>query len=135
LVSNEGEAKAVTCLSPTDAVEREVQPATDIRSRETRGNIYVKGAVLETILVTRNSTPRPTPSKSIIATSAKRSAKDDRKKKMGDFKPYAELFEADLKMQEGPTVWEIRDLRENVTGGEKTWTEKAHCLICGPGID
>ncbi|KAM0542033.1 hypothetical protein ACHAO7_010155 [Fusarium culmorum] len=68
-------------------------------------------------------------------TPAKRPAKNDNKKKMGSFKPYAGLFEANLKMQDGPTVWEIRDLRESVPGDEKTWTEKACCLICGAIID
>ncbi|RFN43451.1 hypothetical protein FIE12Z_12313 [Fusarium flagelliforme] len=57
------------------------------------------------------------------------------KKKVERSKPYARLFEANLKMQDGPTAWEIRDLRESVTGGEKTWTEKVHCLICGAVID
>jgi hypothetical protein len=79
--------------------------------------------------------PRPTLLRSISAVLAKGSAKKGRKKKTGDYKPYAGLFKANLKMQEGPTVWEICDLRENVMGGEKSWTEKAYCLICGAGIE
>jgi hypothetical protein len=135
-VSNEEEAKNVTChLSPTGAEKKNAIHTIDVHSDKNRGNIHVKEIVPETPLVTGNSTPRPTPSKSIIATPAKRSAKNDNKKKMGSFKPYAGLFEANLRMQDGPTVWEIRDLRESVTGGEKTWTEKVHCLICGAVID
>ncbi|KPA38502.1 hypothetical protein FLAG1_08662 [Fusarium langsethiae] len=135
-VSNEEEAKNVPChLSPTGAEKKEANRTIDVHSEKSRGDIHVKEIVPETPLVTRNSTSRPTPSKSIIATPAKRPAKNDHKKKMGSCKPYARLFEANLKMQEGPTVWEIRDLRESVTGGEKTWTEKAYCLICGAVID
>ncbi|RFN44017.1 hypothetical protein FIE12Z_11749 [Fusarium flagelliforme] len=135
-VSNEEEAKNVTChLSPTGAEKKEAIHTIDIHSEKSRGNIHVKQIVPETPLVIRNSTPRPTPSKPIIATPAKRSAKNDNKKKMGSFKPYAGLFEANLKMRDGPTVWEIRDLRKRVTGGEETWTEKACCLICGAVID
>jgi hypothetical protein len=135
-VSNEEEAENVTChLSPTGAEKEEAIRTIDVHPEKSRGNIHVKEIVPETPLVTRNSTPRPTPSKSIIATPAKRSAKNDQKKEVESFKPYAGLFEANLRMQEGPTAWEIRDLRESVTGGEKTWTEEAYCLICGAVID
>ncbi|EWY79883.1 hypothetical protein FOYG_16948 [Fusarium oxysporum NRRL 32931] len=135
-VSDEEEAKNVTChLPPTGAEEKEAIHTIDVHSEKSRGNIHVKQIVPETPLVTRNSAPRPTPSKSIIATPAKRPAKNDNKKKMGSLKPYAGLFEANLNMRDGPTVWVIRDLRESVTGGEKTWTEKVHCLICGAVIN
>ena len=135
-VSNEEEARNITChLSPAGAEKKEAIHTIDIHSEMSRGNIQVKQIVPETPLVTRNSTPRPTPSNSIIATPAKRPAKNDNKKKMGSFKPYAGLFEANLRMQDGPTVWEIRGLRKSVTGGEKIWTEKACCLICGAVID
>jgi hypothetical protein len=122
-------------LSPTDAEEKETQPTIDVRSGETQDNVHVKEVVRERPLETKNSTPRPTPSRSISAAPAKGSAKKGRKKKTGDYKPYEGLFEANLKMQEGPAAWEIRDLRENITGGEKSWTEKAYCLICGAGIE
>ncbi|QKD57457.1 uncharacterized protein FOBCDRAFT_277091 [Fusarium oxysporum Fo47] len=135
-ILNEEKAKEATRpLSPTDAEEKETQPTIDVRSGETEDNVHVKEVVRETPLETKSSTPRPTPSRSITAAPAKRSAKQGRKKKTGDYKPYAGLFEANLKMQEGPTAWEIRDLRENVTGGEKSWTEKVYCLICGTGIE
>jgi hypothetical protein len=135
-ILNKEKAEEATCpLSPTDAEEKETQLTIDVRSGETQDNVHVKEVVRERPLETKNSTPRPTPSKSITAAPAKGSAKNGRKKKTGDYKPYAGLFEANLKMQEGPTAWEIRDLRENVTDGEKSWTEKAYCLICGAGIE
>ncbi|GKU07859.1 unnamed protein product [Fusarium langsethiae] len=135
-VSNEEETKNVTCqLLTTGAEKKETIRTIDVHSEKSQGNIHVKKIVPETTLVTRSSTLRQTPLKSIIAPPAKGSAKNDQKKKLEIWRPYAGLFEANLKMQEGPTAWEIRDLRETVTGGEKAWTEKAHCLICGAVVD
>jgi hypothetical protein len=135
-ILKEGKTEETTHpLSPTDAEERKTQPTIDVRSGETQDNVHVKEVIRETPLETKNSTPRPTSSKFINAAPAMGSAKNGRKKKTGDPKPYAGLFEATLKMQEGPTVWEIRGLRENVTGNDKSWTEKAYCLICGACIE
>ncbi|KAF4978058.1 hypothetical protein FZEAL_5523 [Fusarium zealandicum] len=127
-------------LSPTDAEEKETQPTIDVRSGETQDNVHVKKPTRETPRNTDTPTPGPTPSrgsaqKGTIQASTKSSAKKGRKKKAIDFKPYEGLFEASLKMNDGPTVWEIRDLRENVTGGDKTWTENAYCLLCSAVID
>lgn len=44
-------------------------------------------------------------------------------------KPYQGLFTAVINDTTPPVV-EIQDLRENVAGGEKTWTEPIHCLLC-----
>ncbi len=48
----------------------------------------------------------------------------------GTAKPYEGLFEAIIKNDVSPPVFEIKDLRENVTGGEKEWTESINCLAC-----
>ncbi|TXB97986.1 hypothetical protein FocTR4_00017143 [Fusarium oxysporum f. sp. cubense] len=52
-------------------------------------------------------------------------------KKAAGPKPYVGLFEADLKTQCSPPVWEIRDLRRNGGADDETWTEGVHCLLCG----
>ncbi|KAF9769327.1 hypothetical protein IL306_013268, partial [Fusarium sp. DS 682] len=135
VVKEEKAEEATRPLSPTDAEEKETQPTIDVRSGETNDNVHVKKAARETHGETGTPTRGPTPSRSIVNASAKGSAKKGRKKKTGDSKPYLGLFEATLKMQDGPTAWEIRDLRENVTGGDEAWTEKAHCLLCGSTID
>ncbi|KAL3584869.1 hypothetical protein FPOAC2_14650 [Fusarium poae] len=135
LVKEENPEKAIHPPSPTDAEEKEAQPTINIRPGETNDNVHVKKAARETPHETETPTPGQTPSRSIATASAKGSAKKGYKKKTGYSKPYLGLFEATLKMQDGPTAWEIRDLRENVTGGDKTWTEKAHCLLCGSTID
>ncbi|KAG7421694.1 hypothetical protein DER46DRAFT_48417 [Fusarium sp. MPI-SDFR-AT-0072] len=134
-VKEEKPEEATRPLSPTDAGEKETQPTIDVRSGETSDNVHVKKAARETPRETETPTPGPTPSRSITTASVKGSAKKGRKKKAADSKPYLGLFEATLKMQDGPTAWEIRDLRENVTDGDKTWIEKAHCLLCGSSID
>ena len=45
-------------------------------------------------------------------------------------KPYLGMFQASLKMDASPPEIEIEDLRENVEGGEKKWTESIKCLLC-----
>lgn len=49
--------------------------------------------------------------------------------------PYRGLFEATLDLDSGPSVWRIKDLRENVTGGVKEWRERARCLFCASLLD
>ncbi|EXK26396.1 hypothetical protein FOMG_17010 [Fusarium oxysporum f. sp. melonis 26406] len=127
--------EATDPLSPIDAEEQKTQSTVNVRDGTTQANIHVKKAVRETRREIETPTAGPTPSKSIATASVKGSAKGGRKKKIADSKPYQGLFEANLKLQDGPTAWEIRDLRENVTGGDKTWTEKASCLECGANID
>ncbi|KAH6883813.1 hypothetical protein B0T10DRAFT_579844 [Thelonectria olida] len=57
------------------------------------------------------------------------------RKKSTDFKPYVGRFEATLKLDDGPIKWKIRDLREDVLGGDKAWNEEVYCLLCGIIID
>lgn len=45
-------------------------------------------------------------------------------------KPYEGLFEAIIQSDLSPPMLEVTDLRDSVTGGEKSWTEPLHCLIC-----
>jgi len=50
-------------------------------------------------------------------------------------RPWEGLFEATLKTDKGPPVIEFRDLREGIVGGEKTWTERVKCLLCGNQVN
>lgn len=50
-------------------------------------------------------------------------------------KPYKGLYEAHMRLDDGPTAWVIRDLRNNVVGGHKMWLEKVSCLLCSYEID
>lgn len=46
-------------------------------------------------------------------------------------KPYEGLFEATFKPDHD--MFEIKDLRD-IPGGDKTWLEEAHCLLCNSRI-
>lgn len=82
------------------------------------------------------STPTPDgtlqarPRKSIGSKPAKRPTKD---------KPYQGLFEAEAIPPEpedgkSATALRVTDLREKVTGGDKTWTVPLTCLMCSTAI-
>ena len=50
--------------------------------------------------------------------------------------PWDGLFGAALKMADiGPPLIEFKDLREGVVSGEKTWTERVKCLLCGNQVN
>ncbi|KAH7012304.1 uncharacterized protein B0I36DRAFT_378478 [Microdochium trichocladiopsis] len=49
-------------------------------------------------------------------------------------KPYEGYFSAIIRSDVSPLVVEITDLREEVTGGLKEWTEPLDCLVCGQQI-
>lgn len=83
---------------------------------------------------TTESPGTPTPTASERQSRAS-SVKRGRPRKAPESKPYLGLFDAALKLDEGPTVWRITDLRANVSGGDCTWTESAYCLICSTKID
>lgn len=48
--------------------------------------------------------------------------------------PYDGLFEAQLLTRVNPPLVEITDLRGNVTGGVKTWTQPLYCSLCSTEI-
>lgn len=120
-------------LSPNEAGEADTQPTIDVRAGDMQDNVLVKRVDEETPRLTH--TPTPTPQTSVLELQPKSSGKKTRKRKGMDYRPYEGLFTATLKMNDGPTVWVIEDLRENIPGGEKTWTEQAHCVLCGVVID
>jgi hypothetical protein len=49
-------------------------------------------------------------------------------------KPYLGLFSASILADATPPTIEITDLRDDVTGGDKVWTEQLSCLVCGTPI-
>lgn len=62
--------------------------------------------------------------------------KGGRGRKKADYdmssKPYEGLFEATFKPDDD--MFEIKDLREDIEGGQKTWLEEVHCLVCSTRI-
>ncbi|KAH7016045.1 BAH domain-containing protein [Microdochium trichocladiopsis] len=57
-----------------------------------------------------------------------------RKSDAQEAKPYEGYFSAIIRSDASPPVVEITDLREEVTGGLKEWTEPLDCLVCGQQI-
>ena len=114
---------------------KDVKPMIDVQGGETMDNVSVKE--LDEASPKKLETPPATSlSSAPLPNSNKPSAeKRGRKKKTMDGKPYYGLFEASLKMNDGPMLWKIRDLRENVSGGDRAWTERAQCPICRTIID
>ncbi|KYK55405.1 ebs-bah-phd domain-containing protein [Drechmeria coniospora] len=76
-----------------------------------------------------------TPTLAAEKLSRSSSTKKGRFKRPEGQQPYEGLFEAKLRLDDGPTVWEVTDLRPNVSGGDRTWTEKVDCLVCGTKIE
>lgn len=46
-------------------------------------------------------------------------------------KPYDGLFDVEIHIDTNPPKLIFKDLRENVQGGDKEWTETIKCLVCG----
>lgn len=72
----------------------------------------------------------------VASTEPKRRGRP-RKSELNDqaaAKPYEGLFEGVIHSERSPPVLEITDLRDSVTGGDKSWTEPVQCLICGHEI-
>jgi hypothetical protein len=77
----------------------------------------------------------PKPAKLPLFTPAAQSSTAPTPKKGARKEPYRGLFEASIRLDSGPTVWHVKDLRENVSGGVKEWLEAARCLFCDKLLD
>ncbi|CVL08164.1 uncharacterized protein FMAN_16255 [Fusarium mangiferae] len=118
-------------LSTIDTKAREVQHLIDIRPKETQADDHTQLDVRERVSKTETSTPMLTSFKYKTLKIVYEPKKEGRKKKAAGLKPYEGLFEADLKSQCSPPVWEIRDLRTNGGANDGKSTEAVHCLQCG----
>ncbi|KAL6790227.1 hypothetical protein GGI42DRAFT_219551 [Trichoderma sp. SZMC 28013] len=113
-------------LSPS--VEEEDRKSPRVANSEKKNQAPVKQREDESSKDTE--TPTPTPPNTSDKCSKSALAKRGKCKKSLK-KPWVGLFKATHKMNEGPLVWQVTDLREGVEGGEKKWTELAYCLLCG----
>jgi hypothetical protein len=79
-----------------------------------------------------SSTPASAPARTTgLAPATTQKTKDKRSKK----EPYRGFFEATLDLGSIPFTWQVEDLRDNITGGAKTWRERAWCLFCCSLLD
>jgi hypothetical protein len=122
----ESEREPQAPLSPTELKAEETQPTIAVRGSENSDSSAVKQSDEET------------PKSRAISQSTLQNAISDKKKPPGkkrraSARVYRELFEATLRMNDGPMVWEVKDLRN--VGGDKSWNEPANCLVCGTTIE
>ncbi|RDA82488.1 hypothetical protein CP532_2312 [Ophiocordyceps camponoti-leonardi (nom. inval.)] len=123
--------------TPTDIKAEDTQPTISVKGGENGDSVPVK----QMDGITPKTTESPmTGSPAVTAAASEKpsrssSVKKARSRKAADSKPYEGLFEATLKLDEGPTHWRIKDLRTNVSTKCRSWTERAQCLVCGTAID
>lgn len=123
------------------AVPRSGTPAAS-RAEETMGaegsenGDSVTNKQLDAITPKTTESPAAgTPTPAAEKPPRRSTSKKGRPRKAAESRPYEGLFEASLKLDDGPTTWQITDLRANVWGGDRTWNERAQCLICGAKVD
>jgi hypothetical protein len=87
---------------------------------EATGNTTIEAAIAP------NSLPVFTPPSITALTHEKDSKGDDK---------YRGLFQATIQLERGPLMWQIEDLRKNISGAFKEWLERSRCLSCGSLMD
>lgn len=119
-------------LSPSESgAAQTAQQSIDVKPEE-QGTIKmsdVEKPLTETTIQAEDPSSIAVPSSS----SEPKKRGRPRKSEGGDgdkSKPYEGLFEGIVRNDLSPTVVEIKDLRQNVVGGEKSWTQPVSCLIC-----
>jgi len=101
----------------TDAEKKEAEDKPSLQLNDIKLPLFVGGS-------------RPSPSPGAGARGRSSTPKKALKKE-----PYKGLFEAEIRLNDGPTAWQIKDLRSNVDGGSKTWLEQTYCMFCNQSID
>ncbi|KAJ6445678.1 ebs-bah-phd domain-containing protein [Purpureocillium lavendulum] len=135
--TDDAPAPALRSTTPTDIKGEGTQSPAGIR-QGTNGDVAAPPKQLDGITPKATESPAPgTPSAAAVEKPSRSSSvkKSRGRKSVAETKPYEGLFEAKLKLDDGPTTWQITDLRQGVTGGDRTWTEPARCLVCGVKID
>lgn len=78
----------------------------------------------------KNGSQTPVPGSARKAGRPKKHAEVNGDAKPSD-KPYDGLFDVEIHIDTNPPQLVFKDLRENVQGGDKKWTETIKCLVCG----
>ncbi|KAI8628033.1 hypothetical protein F5Y19DRAFT_465372 [Xylariaceae sp. FL1651] len=121
--------------------QRPLSPSESGAAQTTQQSIDVKPEDQETIRLAGVGNAGPTVKAEgrmvpiVVGSESKRRGRP-RKSEVSEVattNPYEGLFSAVVNDTTPPMV-EIQDLRENVTGGEKSWTEPLHCLLCDAEI-
>ncbi|KAI1811793.1 hypothetical protein GGS20DRAFT_75552 [Poronia punctata] len=119
-------------LSPSESgAAQTTQQSIDVK-REDQNTIMLADGEGAGLSANTDDGTGPTVGK---GTAARRKARPRKSGANGvtNAKPYEGLFSAVID-DSTPPLMEIRDLRENIKGGEKSWTEPLHCLLCNSAI-
>ncbi|KAI1820356.1 hypothetical protein F4861DRAFT_72759 [Xylaria intraflava] len=118
-------------LSPTDSGAQTSQKSIDVKPEDTNtiqlADVESAGPPVKGEKRTGRSGGGPDPRRKWRRRKSETS-------RVVNSRPYEGLFSAVINDDASPPVLEIRDLRENVTEGEKSWVEPLHCLLCGVQI-
>ena len=132
--------------APSDAVHVGVKDNVEVRPSADSEALAAPGDSLplqppET-RATNKYTNTDTPSKPATVGASTPGRKPGRSLKNGSkangesARPWDGLFVATLKTADvGPPLIKFKDLREGVVGGEKMWTERVKCLLCGNEVN
>lgn len=125
-------------LSPTESgaeVKQTIDAKPSDAPEEPNSQSVTEGTpAIQDERVSQQPTTPATPS-ALEAPLASRKARSGKKRvAASDTKAYEGLFEAKILMDMNPPKIEIRDLRENVTEGDKVWTEPLLCVVCSVEI-
>ncbi|RYP43096.1 hypothetical protein DL770_011850 [Monosporascus sp. CRB-9-2] len=121
-------------LSPSESgAAQTAQQSIDVKPEDQRTTIRLGD------LEKNGSAAKMEESMTVAVASGTESKKRGRPRKSepsdpGTAKPYEGLFEAFIMNDINPPTLEIKDRRENVTGGEKRWMERINCIVCGHQI-
>lgn len=142
-VKEEKQEEAKRPLSPVEpgtaavAAELPIQVKTDGEGETVKTSDTVD--VKEESTVTAEDSTQPQNgrvSTTQTPTAEAPARKGGRGRKKGDndtgYRPYEGLFEATFKPDNDK--FEIKDLRDGIEGGQKTWMEDVNCLVCGTRI-
>ncbi len=119
--------------APEDSLP--LRPADKTRAASETTDALSKSAATAATGAAAGSSNNTTGGKATPGRKAGRPRKKGAEANGDSARPWEGLFEATLKTDKGPPVIEFRDLREGVTGGEKTWTERVKCLLCGNQVN
>jgi hypothetical protein len=118
-------------LSPKEPVAGGTQQTIDVNPTgpdegDESGNIQEQPQTQKGLSQTHSATD----AKALLRRAKGRNKNDDTARK-----PYEGLFEATIKSSATSPTIEITDLRENITDGQKKWTESLFCLVCGTEVE
>lgn len=125
-------------LSPTETGAAGLaQDSIGVVSSGTKDNVDVSGGSddapatgKKSAETEQNGSETPVPGSGRRAGRPKKHSETNGDAKPSD-KPYEGLFDVEILVDVNPPQLVFTDLRENVKGGDKSWSENIMCLCCG----